>query len=157
MVRTRFRITEEEQCGRNLETQTLETPTTNNDESIFTSVTKCHKKVLNHAPPPALPTIVPKAQPFTRPRERRQHGTSMPAATPRPSEPKHDTPRMHQVFQAGAPATGHTPATTTSQHFTLPVVLARGPTLEPSSSSSRSSGAGFFLAPPLIYLSTRYR
>ena len=42
MVRSRFRRTEEEQCGGNSHPQ--RTLTTNNDESIFTTVTKCHKK-----------------------------------------------------------------------------------------------------------------
>ena len=46
------------------ETHTLETLTTNDDESIFTTVTKCHKKAHTHALPPALP-LTPRAKPFT--------------------------------------------------------------------------------------------
>ena len=42
MVRSRFRRTEEEQCGGNSHSRKIQT--TNNDESIFTTVTKCHKK-----------------------------------------------------------------------------------------------------------------
>ena len=46
------------------ETLTLGTLTTNNDESIFTTVTKCHKKAHTHTLPPALP-LTPRAKPFT--------------------------------------------------------------------------------------------
>jgi hypothetical protein len=41
------------------ETPTLEAQSTNNDESIFITVTNCHKKALTHAPDRA-PTDAPR-------------------------------------------------------------------------------------------------
>ena len=103
MVRSRFRRTEEEQCGGNSHPQ--RTLTTNNDESIFTTVTKCHKKHTltrsrprSHSRAAAPPTSLARAR--ASPARRRQ----LPRRTAAHCNDMHTTAYIQTYNTTGATA-----------------------------------------------------
>ena len=103
MVRSRFRRTEEEQCGGNSHPQ--RTLTTNNDESIFTTVTKCHKKHTltrsrprSHSRAAAPPTSLARAR--ASPARRRQ----LPRRTAAHRNDMHTTAYIQTYHTTGATA-----------------------------------------------------
>ena len=73
-----FTVSQEPKKSSVEETHTLETQSTNNDESIFTTVTNCHKKALTPTPPPALPLTLTSAKPSQPPPPRRRAPTPPP-------------------------------------------------------------------------------